>query len=210
MRRVFMYSLIAGIAIVALLTGCRSTPPAQPAIQPPVKSFKDYPDHAFNPREYITGMVKGGHNVLIWQDPSVNLGKYGTVNVTDFNGRLLPLQHVFSYDPFISSFNATFKSSLKLSKEESPDALLIEGSVVECNPGSRAARAWVGFGAGRSAGAVVCEVYEPGESRPCVRIYIRDSASGGTFGGNSKAMLNHIFFQVSQRLTTVLQTRIGG
>jgi hypothetical protein len=69
----------------ALLNGCRSAPPATtsstPGVQNTVKSFKDYPDHAFNPREYIMGMVRGGHNVLIWQDPSVNLRKYRSVSV---------------------------------------------------------------------------------------------------------------------------------
>jgi len=122
---------------------------------------------------------------------------------------LLPVQSVFSYDTFVSSFNATFQSSLKLHKEEASDALRIEGAVVECNPGSRAARNLIGFGAGRAAGAVVCEVYEPGASRPCMRIYARDTGSSGSWGGNSLAMLNHIFFTVANRLSTFLGARIG-
>jgi len=147
-KRYIQYFVSVAVTI-ALLNGCRSAPPAAtpstPGVQNTVKSFKDYPDHAFNPREYIRGMVKGGHNVLIWQDPSVDLRKYRSVNVVDFGGQLLPVQNVFSYDPFVSSFNATFRSTLKLSKENSSDALLIEGAVVECNPGSRGARMWVGY-----------------------------------------------------------------
>jgi len=131
------------------------------------------------------------------------------VKLTDFGGQLLPVQSVFSYDTFVSSFNATFQSSLKLHKEEASDALRIEGAVVECNPGSRAARNLIGFGAGRAAGAVVCEVYEPGASRPCMRIYARDTGSSGSWGGNSLAMLNHIFFTVANRLSTFLGARIG-
>jgi len=212
-KRYIQY-LVSAAVMFALLNGCRSAPPATtsstPGVQNTVKSFKDYPDHAFNPREYIMGMVRGGHNVLIWQDPSVNLRKYRSVSVADFGGQLLPVQNFFSYDPFVSSFNATFQSSLKLSKENSSDALLIEGAVVECNPGSRGARMWVGFGAGKAGGAVVCEVYEPGKSRPSMRIYVRDTSSGGTYGGNSLAMLNHIFFTVANRLSSVLQARIGG
>jgi len=154
-------------------------------------------------------MKKGGHNLLIWIDPAVDLTKHSSVNVMDFGGRLLPEQNVFSYDPYITLFNSIFKSSLKLSKEESPDALRIEGAVVECNPGSRAARYWVGFGAGKAGGAVVCEVYEPDKSQPCIRIYTRDTASAGSFGGNSVAMLNHIFSQVGIRLATTVDTTIG-
>ena len=210
----YMHYVISAAVMFALLNGCRSAPPATtsstPGVQNTVKSFKDYPDHAFNPREYIMGMVRGGHNVLVWQDPSVNLRKYRSVHVVDFGGQLLPVQHVFSYDPFISSFNATFQSSLKLSKEDSSDSLLIEGAVVECNPGSRGARMWVGFGAGKVGGAVVCEVYEPGKLRPSMRIYLRDTASGGSYGGSSLSMLNHIFFTVANRLSSVLQARIGG
>jgi len=204
-----MQYLISAAIMVALLNACASTPAPTPSVPTTVKSFKDYPDHAFNPKEYVEGMEKGGHNLLIWQDPSVDLRKYSSVNVADFGKRLLPEQTAFSYTPFIRSFNRNFQDSLGLTQEESSTALLIEGEMVECNPGSRAARYIVGFGAGKSSGAVACEVYEPGKSRPSMRIYVRDRASTGMFGGNSVAMLNHIFAQLAIRLGTVLDERIG-
>jgi hypothetical protein len=203
-----MYCLVSAAVMIALLVGFVSAPSAKRRAQGPGKSFKDYPDHTFNAREYVGGMRKGARNVLIWQDPSVDLRKYRSVSISDFGGQLLPAQGVFSYDTFVSSFNATFQSSLKLHKEEASDALRIEGAVVECNPGSRAARNFVGFGAGRAAGAVVCEIYEPGASRPCMRIYVRDTASGGTWGGDGLAMLNHIFYTVANRLSTFFWARI--
>jgi len=209
MVRKYMQYLISGAVIIVLLNGCASAPAPTPSVKIAVKSFKDYPDHAFNPKEYVQGMEKGGHNILIWQDPSVDLGKYRSVNVADFGGRLLPEQTVFSYDPFIKSLNLRFQSFLKLPQEKSSNALLIEGAMVECNPGSRAARYVVGFGAGKAAGAVACEVYEPGKSQPCIRIYARDRGSSGMFGGDSVAMLNHIFEQVAARLSGVLEGRIG-
>jgi hypothetical protein len=177
--------------------------------QKAMKSFKDYPDHAFPVKEYIQGMEKGGHNLLIWTDPSVDFSAYSSVNIMEFGGRLLPEQSAFSYDPYITLFNSTLKSTLRLTQEESPDALLIEGAVVECNPGSRAARYWVGFGAGKAGGGVVCEVYEPDKSQPCIRIYTRDTASSGSFGGNSVAILNHIFSQLGIRLAEKLNTTVG-
>jgi hypothetical protein len=175
-------------------------------------TFKNYPDHAFRPKvkEYINGMHKGGRNLLIWRDPAANLSQYSSVKVTEFGGRLLPEQSAFSYDPYVALFNSVFKSSLRLSQKDSPDSLLIEGAVVECNPGSRAARAWLGMGAGRAGGAVVCEVYEPGKANPCIRIYTRDtSAAGGSWGGDSSAMLNNILSQVAVRLATTLNTTIA-
>ncbi|MGZ3605677.1 MAG: DUF4410 domain-containing protein [Thermodesulfobacteriota bacterium] len=186
-----------------------STAPAQTSA--PSSSFKSYPDYSFDSKvkEYIKGMQRGGHNLLIWKDPAVNLSQYSSVKLTEFGGRLLPQQNVFSYDPYIALFNSVFRSSLKLSQNDTPDSLLIEGAVVECNPGSRAARAWVGFGAGRSAGAVVCEVYEPGKSDPCIRIYTRDTAASGNWGGDSSAMLNNILSVVATRLASTLNTTIG-
>jgi hypothetical protein len=209
MDRKYIRYLVSGALVIALVSGLGSTPSATPSIQNSGKSFKDYPNNTFNAKEYIQGMTKGARNVLIWQDPAADLKKYRSVKVTDFGGQLLPVQNVFSYDPFVSSFNATFQGTIKLPKEESPEALRIEGAVVECNPGSRAARNLVGFGAGRAAGAVVCEIYEPGASRPCMRIYVRDTASSGSWGGNSLGMLNHIFYTVANRLSTFLEVRIG-
>ena len=217
-RRYLLHILVSGLTIVLMSGGViaqdtsTSTSGAASGVgttPAPFISFKNYPDHAFNVREYINVMQKGGHNLLIWRDPSVNLSQYSSVKVTEFGGRLLPQQNVFSYDPYITVFNSTFRSSLKLSQTDAPNALLIEGAVVECNPGSRAARAWVGMGAGRAGGAVVCEIYEPGKSQPCIRIYTRDTGSSGGWGGNSVAMLNNIFSQLGIRLATTLNTTLG-
>jgi hypothetical protein len=173
-------------------------------------TFKNYPDNAFHlkVKEYIHGMKKGGHNLLIWRD-SANLSQYSSVKISEFGGRLLPQQNAFSYDPYIALFNSVFRSAVRLPQKDSPDSLLIEGAVVECNPGSRAARAWVGFGAGRAGAAVVCEIYEPGKASPCIRIYTRDtSAAGGNWGGDSNLMLNNILSTVATRLAGTLNTTV--
>ena len=224
MKRFLQYLMVTGIITVLVSTGAiaqdkpsstseDTAPTAAPsqATSAPFTTFKNYPDNSFHLkiREYINGMVKGGPNLLIWRDSTSNLPRYSSVKVTEFGGRLLPQQNVFSYDPYIALFNSVLKSSLKLNQKESSDGLLIEGAVVECNPGSRAARAWVGMGAGRAGGAVVCEVYEPGKANPCIRIYTRDtSAAGGNWGGDSSAMLNNILSQVATRLATTLNTTV--
>ena len=203
MKRFVQYLIIIGLVNALMSTGAIAQD--NPA---PGKSFKNCPDHNFIVKDYINGMEKGGHNLLIWKDSAVSLSQYRSVKVTEFGGRLLPQQNVFSYDPYIALFNSVFRSSLKLPQEESPDALLLEGAVVECNPGSRTARYLVGFGAGKAACAVVCEVYEPDNPNPCIRIYVRDTGSMGSFGGNSAAMLNHIMSQIATRLATTLNTTV--
>lgn len=202
------FYLLLTIAVLLLTNGCASTDPQHLSANVPVRSFKDYPDQAFDAKDYIQGMQKGSHNLLYWKDSAVDLSQYQTVEVAYFDGRLLPAQEEFSYDPFVKTFNLALSDALTL---ETGDigALRIEGAVVECNPGSRAARYLVGMGAGKAAGAVVCEVYEPGQSSPCLRIYTRDTASGGMFGGDSRAMLNHILNQLGIRTSSFLEERIG-
>jgi len=187
-----------------------ATTPSQ-AAPAPFTTFKNYPDYSFHLRakEYINGMQKGGHNLLIWKDSGLNPSRYSSVKVTEFGGRLLPQQTVFSYDPYIALFNSVFRSSLKLPQKDSPDSLLIEGAVVECNPGSRAARAWVGFGAGRAGGAVVCEIYEPGKASPSIRIYTRETNASENWGGDSVGMLNNILSQLAMRLGMTLTTTVA-
>jgi hypothetical protein len=224
MKRFVYYLIVAGVAITLMSTGVISqekpsstsddtatTATSTQASSAPFTSFKNYPDYSFHVKvkEYIDGMQKSGHNLLIWRDPGVNLSQYSSVKVTEFGGRLLPQQNVFSYDPYIALFNSVFRSSLKLPEKDSPDALLIEGAVVECSSGSRTARYLVGFGAGKAACAAVCEIYEPGNPNPCIRIYTRDSGSMGTFGGNSVAMLNHIMTAIATRLATTLNATVG-
>ena len=221
MKRFLHYLMVTGILTALVGTGAIAQDKLSSVPDPsestastgtlrPLKSFKNYPDGSFhmNVKEYINDMKKGGHNLLIWRDPSVNLSQYGSVKLTEFGGRLLPQQNVFSYDPYVALFNSVFRSSLKLPQKDSPDSLLIEGAVVECNPGSRAARAWVGFGAGRAGGAVVCEIYEPGKPNPCIRIYTRDTGASGNWGGDSVMMLNNILTVVATRLATTLTTTV--
>jgi hypothetical protein len=219
MKRVLHYLMVTGIVIALASTGviAQENPSSTSNERAPNQAysgsfttFKNYPDGSFHlkVKEYINGMKKGGHNLLIWRD-SANLSQYRSVKVSEFNGRLLPQQNAFSYDPFVALFNSVFRSSLRLRQEDSPDSLIIEGAVVECNPGSRAARAWVGMGAGRAGGAVVCEIYEPGKASPSIRIYTRDTtAASGNWGGDSSAMLNNILSQVATRLATTLNTTV--
>jgi hypothetical protein len=209
MQRYIHCLIVAGIAILLMSTGviAEDNPASTSGVtSAQIISFKNYPDHAFDVRAYINGMVKGAHNLLIWKDPSVNLSQYSSVKVTDFGGRLLPQQEAFSYTTFISQFNSAFRSSLKLPQADAPKALRIEGEVVECNPGSAGARMWVGMGAGKAAAGVVCEVYEPGKTQPCIRIYTRDTSSSGA---DSVGILNYIFNQLGFRLATTLNTTLA-
>ncbi len=199
--------LIALFFIMMSLNACKTSGNSGTSAAIPSKSFKEYPDHSFNVKDYIYGMSKGGHGLLIWQNPSADLTKYHSVNTVKFTKRLLPLQNRFSYDPFINNLNSMFNSNLTIKKSQTNTSLIIKGAMVQCTPGNRAARILVGLGAGKSAGAIVCEIYEPGKTIPSIRIYARDTAAMS--GADSISNLNNIFNQISFRVASVLKQRFG-
>lgn len=205
MKRTLVYALLCA-AVVFTLNGCGGARSGGGASLAPdqVKALSDFSDHAFDARAYIYGM--GGENrVYVWQDPAADLGGYRNANLTRFSGRLLPIQDKFAYEPYVKSFEGSVRDSLDL---KAGGSLRIEGSLVECNPGSRAARYLVGMGAGKAAVAGVIEVFEPGKTRPSLRLYARDTASAGGFGGDSVGMMNHIINVLAVRMTSVLEGRI--
>ena len=208
MNRKRIIFLILIIAMAIFVAGCATTRHSATDNSAVFKSFKDYPDHVFNVKEYYAGMKKGGRNLLIWQNSSVDLSKYKSVKVKYFGGRLLPKQSEFSYSPYIKRFNLDFQRSFRI-PINNPRGLRVEGAIVECNPGSRAARAWVGMGAGKAGAGVVCEVYEPGASKPVIRIYTRDTASGGAWGGDSSSMMNRILAVLATRLSAKIEESVG-
>ena len=70
------------------------------------------------------------------------------------------------------------------------DALLVRGRVLELNPGSRAARYWVGFGAGASRVAVEGELVDAKTSRTVARFrHARGTGTSGGFGGDYDKVL---------------------
>ena len=64
------FYLLLAIAAILFINGCASTDSQNMSANVPVRSFKDYPDQAFDVKDYIQGMQKGGHNLLYWQDPA--------------------------------------------------------------------------------------------------------------------------------------------
>ena len=208
-KKTMMQSIWLFALSTLVLFGCVSTGSnnAGSSLDPSmVKVLKDFPDHSFDAKAYIAGMQKGGKNLLVWKDPAADLSKYKSVAVSDFGSRLLPEQNKFSYSTFVATFNSNFKGGLSITKKNSANSLKIVGEIVECNPGSAAARIFLSYGAGKAGGAIACEIYEPGKSRPSMRIYTRDTASSG---GDSVTYLNHIFNQLAFRTANTINTTVG-
>ncbi len=123
MKRVLYYLMVTGMVTALVITGAiaednpsstsdNSVPATTPsqATSTSFTTFKNYPDNTFHlkVKEYINGMKKGGHNLLIWKDPAFNLSQYSSVKVVEFGGRLLPQQNVF----FLRSLYCALQFSL--------------------------------------------------------------------------------------------------
>lgn len=61
----------------------------------------------------------------------------------------------------------------------------LELFVREWDPGSRAARYWVGFGAGKAKAVIDCYVVPGADNRPSFSGRLEATLSGGAFGGDS-------------------------
>lgn len=204
-----LYVLVAAIAIFAL-NGCGgSRSGGGTSIAPDqVSKLSDFPANGFNYRTYRAGMSKVATNTLYWQDPKARLGDYHSVKIEGPTDRYLPINANFVHQPYVTAFGKAFEANLDLKQSSSSKSLRLVVAVVECNPGSRAARYWIGMGAGKAAATVVVEVYEPGNSNPSLKIYARDTGSAGMFGGDSTSMMHHIYETMAIRVTTVLEGRI--
>ncbi len=204
-----LYVLLIMSAVLAL-NGCGGSRSDGGAVLAPgqVAKLSDFSANQFDHKVYIRGMTKAARNTLFWQDPNAQLGEYQSVHVEGPSDQYLPVNPNFVHEPYVKGFAGSFNANLDLKLKATGKTLLVKTAVVECNPGSRAARYWVGMGAGKAVATVVVEVYEPGKDNPSLKIYGRDSASAGGFGGDSMAMINHIMQVMAVRVTTVLEERI--
>ncbi len=206
MKRPELLVLVAAVLVLAL-SGCGGVHSGRLSTEPEqVLTLRDFPDHAFDAKAYKADMVLED-DVYVWQDPAADLAGYQAATVSKFSDRLLPIQDEFSYEPYVQSFEAAVREALEL---EEGGELRLKGALVECNPGSRMARYLIGMGAGKAAVAGVIELFEPGKRRPSLRLYGRDTASSGDFGGDSEAMLNHISHTLGLRMVALLEQRLDG
>ena len=83
MKRFLQCLMVTGIVIALVNTGTiaqdrasstsnETVPATAPSQATPASftTFKNYPDYTFHlkAKEYINGMQRGGHNLLIWRD----------------------------------------------------------------------------------------------------------------------------------------------
>jgi hypothetical protein len=98
---------------------------------------------------------------------------------------------------FVDGAQHKTEGRLKVSFAEQPPAadaskgvLLFRGQVTEMNPGSRAERYWVGFGAGKSRVEISGEIVDAETGTPLFRFTHARASSIGAFGGDYTKFLS--------------------
>jgi len=208
MKRINNFFTLFMVGLALVFSGCATSPDPATVRGDVFKNLKAFPDHSFNAKEYVEGMKKGGHKLLIWKDASVDFSKYNSLNLTDFNGRLLPDQNEFSYTPYIKQFNSDFGKSFAI-RTNDPKGLRVEGGVVELNKGLPNAQSILRTGSDKTYAGVACEIYEPGGSVPVMRLFTRDCANGGYWGEGEDSMMNHILKTLASRLSKKIDRQVG-
>jgi hypothetical protein len=112
---------------------------------------------------------------------------------------------------FVKGIEKQIEGKLKVSIVQQPPTaesargvLLIRGEVSELDPGSRAARYWGGFGAGKSRAEITGEIVNAETGAPLLKFtHARVSTVGG-FGGDYTALLSHDLREVGEDIGKML------
>lgn len=87
----------------------------------------------------------------------------------------------------------------------SAGALLVRAKITELNPGSQAARWWVGFGAGASTSAFQGEIVDADGGQTLVKFQNAKNRSMGTFGGGYTELLTDEVVTAGQDIGVLLE-----
>jgi hypothetical protein len=82
--------------------------------------------------------------------------------------------------------------------------LRVRGQVSKFDPGSQAARYWVGFGAGHARVEIVCEILDGDTGEVLASLTQARVSSGGLFGGGYDALLQKLTWEVGEDLAKLL------
>jgi hypothetical protein len=114
-------------------------------------------------------------------------------------------------DFFITGIKKRVAGKLEASiAEQAPTAdaakgvLLIRGEVLELNPGSRAARYWVGFGAGKSRAEIKGEIVNAETGAPLLKFSHARASSMGEGGGDYTTFLDDDIREVGEDIGKML------
>lgn len=116
-----------------------------------------------------------------------------------------PVQEVLSdpETPFMEGLRNEL-SGLKVEAGPGEDGLVVRGTIVKLNPGSRAARYWGGFGAGAAEVRLKLEVKNGKTGEVLLRVNQERRSGFGVGGGSYTKLLNRSLREIGEDLALVL------
>ncbi len=140
---------------------------------------------------------------MVWSKPGLDLKQYDAIIVERPDISKLPTPAKFDYDTYARTFQMNLVAQIKLGKlfkdvytfKDSDLAgkkvLLLKSQIEELNPGSAAARFWIGFGAGKAAVGIKSMLLESKDGTEASGILMKwYGRKLGISSSNSMAMLD--------------------
>ena len=167
-------------------------------------TLADFADMGFDRQRYLRDMdeVEPGQ-LWLQRVEGARLTKQNHFMVEELPSRFVAEQKNVPVGPLQEKFIQGLRQGLPVvSADGEGGVLTVKAMIVEARPGSRIARYLVGImGAGKASLAVAVEVFEPGQHKPSLRIYMQDSHSKGEYGGNSVQLLEKLSQGMARRIS---------
>ena len=191
------------LTLVIPLAGCASAPTVHPAHYP----FTAENWNGIDNVEFLAGIHLRDYSQLVMEPidtsstPTPPLGDNTYAPVVEMLGRMdgiLARQAGIGLDGKLA---VTTNKPERLEK-----ALLFRGEVMEIVPGSRAARFWVGFGAGSAWVRIHGVIVDAQSGNPLVRFTQRNVAAWGGFGESYETVLTRCVEGIGRDMGRLLNT----
>jgi len=120
-----------------------------------------------------------------------------------------PVKSVLSHaiEPFLDGLSTELPESLKVGKGEGGETrtLKIRGKIDLMDPGSQAARYWVGFGAGACKTGISGEIVDAGTGEVLIRFEQERRSGVGSAGGDYEELFDRNLEQIGEDIAGLLK-----
>jgi hypothetical protein len=120
-----------------------------------------------------------------------------------------PVKRVLSHtvEPFLDGLSNALPERIQIGKGENAEArtLQIRAKIVLMDPGSQAARYWVGFGAGASKTGISGEIVDAASGEVLVRFEQERRSGVGAAGGDYEELFDRNLEQIGEDIAALLK-----
>ena len=199
--RQYVFAALLGALLIG---GCATTPTVVRPTKYP-SSAKDW--HGIDSIEFLQELRLEDYSRLIMEPLNISATKLPPKDENTYAAAIRILNRADSI--VLIEIQDRVKGNLEVSnaKPESRSlekTLLLRGKVTEIDPGSRAARYWIGFGAGRAWVTISGEIVDAKTDKVLLSFEQRRLAVIGVFGGAYDGMLTDCVVEIGRDIGHML------